>query len=119
MMVGQWFFLFNHAVFALIYISAIVRFNKKKSAYKAFTEEQKHEIEQLSAMLEEAILERGKVLSRREKQLREIAAHFERQAARNHRASVEILDVLGRPSAKADPLELFRNSVFYSHKKNA
>lgn len=55
----QWFFMFTNMVYAYIYITAIVRFNKKSQEFKHITDEQAQRILELEATLHQEYTDRN------------------------------------------------------------
>ncbi len=101
-MVDQWFFLVNHSIFALMYISAIVKFNSKKEEYRALSEEQYAQILKLKKDVENARISQERVFERRHKYLKDLASSVEKQAKSNQDAARKIMEELEKdiPDAK-------------------
>lgn len=103
--VGQWFFLVNHSVFALIYISAIIKFGKKHDSYKQITEEQRIEIERLKNEIEQSHRQKSKELMITQKKVAKIARLHKKQLTQGLTAINSLLAAVNEPNTPLNQKE--------------
>lgn len=104
-MTSQWFFLFTNVIYAYIYISAIVKFNKKRDEYRHITEEQSAQLQEIEAKLRKEQMQFSARLNVKHARMKKVArsAHAKaEQIARETRLLVRTIERLD--NSLHDPL---------------